>query len=251
MATAATTTTGASDASSAGAGAGARYYDEHLSADRLRLCYACAPPRAQQYLAAEVAHATSRLRPADRVLELGCGYGRVLLALAPHCSRVVGVDTSAASVAAAREALRAAGACNAAAELMDAGRMAWAPSSYDVVLCLQNGVSAMGVGLRALLAECLRVARAHGGRVLLSSYAEGFWEARLEWFEAQARAGLVGRIDWARTGGGVIVCDDGFSATTVRPREFEEAARAVVPAGATVKCYEVDGSSSWCEIVLP
>ena len=46
---------------------------------------------------------------AARVLELGCGTGRVLVPLAPHCAYLQGIDSSAAMLALCHERLAAAG----------------------------------------------------------------------------------------------------------------------------------------------
>ena len=54
------------------------YYSEQLFAERLRKCYEIAPPRARQYLEAEIDHVAGRIRPGESVLELGRGYGHVL-----------------------------------------------------------------------------------------------------------------------------------------------------------------------------
>ena len=47
--------------------------------------------------------------PDARVLELGCGTGRVLIPLAAQCRRIVGVDASEAMLAQCRQKLQAAG----------------------------------------------------------------------------------------------------------------------------------------------
>lgn len=60
-----------------------------------------------------------------------------------------------------------------------------------------------------------------GGTVLPSSYAAGFWEHRLEWFSIQAKHGLVGEIDYAGAGNGVIACRDGFRARALPPEDFQ------------------------------
>jgi 2-polyprenyl-6-hydroxyphenyl methylase/3-demethylubiquinone-9 3-methyltransferase len=54
------------------------YYSQKLSAERLRLCYEIAPPRVKRYLEAEIEFVMSKIKPSDRVLGMGCGYGRVL-----------------------------------------------------------------------------------------------------------------------------------------------------------------------------
>ncbi|HLJ56301.1 MAG TPA: class I SAM-dependent methyltransferase, partial [Chthonomonadaceae bacterium] len=51
----------------------------------------------------------ARVRPNDRVLELGCGTGRVLVPLARRCAFIHGVDASEAMLAICREKLVATG----------------------------------------------------------------------------------------------------------------------------------------------
>jgi 2-polyprenyl-6-hydroxyphenyl methylase/3-demethylubiquinone-9 3-methyltransferase len=218
------------------------YYDDKLAGERLRRCYEIAPPRVRHYLDAEVGHVLSRIRPGDRVLELGCGYGRVLSRLADTAGLAVGIDTSPSSLALGREILE--GKDHVGLAAMNAVAMGFAPAVFDVVVCIQNGISAFGVDQAALLREALRVTRS-GGMALFSSYAEGFWSARLEWFELQAAHGLLGEIDFARTGDGVIVCKDGFRATTVSPAHFEALAAAL---GVQALIEEVDESSVFCQL---
>jgi SAM-dependent methyltransferase len=218
------------------------YYDDKLAGERLRRCYELAPPRVRQYLEAEVQHVLTGIRQGDRVLELGCGYGRVLPRLADAAGFVAGIDTSAASIAMAQRSLRERPHCRLA--VMDAAALGFREASFDVVVCIQNGISAFQVDQRALMHEALRVTRP-GGRALFSSYAAEFWDARLEWFELQAAHGLLGEIDRERTGDGVIVCKDGFRATTVGPDEF---AALVVGVAVRASIEVVDGSSVFCEL---
>jgi SAM-dependent methyltransferase len=129
---------------------------------------------------------------------------------------------------------------------MDAVALAFRDGIFDVVACIQNGISAFKVDQRALVAESIRVARP-GGRVLFSSYSERFWRDRLEWFRLQSEHGLLGEIDPEATGDGVIVCKDGFKATTIGPDEFFS-----LTSGFDVhrRIEEVDESSIFCEIVV-
>lgn len=59
--------------------------------------------------AAEVERICSKIGSTDRVLDLGCGFGRHAIAFAARGSQVVGVDPSATMVAAAVERSQAAG----------------------------------------------------------------------------------------------------------------------------------------------
>lgn len=221
------------------------YYSDKLAAERLAKVYELAPPRVRQYLEAEISHVTGRLSPSDHVLELGCGYGRVLSRLAEKAALAVGIDTSLASLRSARQALGALPNCHLAA--MDAAKMAFREGAFDVVVCIQNGISAFHVDQLELMHESLRVLRP-GGRALFSSYAARFWDHRLEWFRLQSEAGLLGEIDYERTGDGRIACKDGFTATTVSPGDFS---RLAANLGVKAAVHEVDRSSLFCEIVKP
>lgn len=219
------------------------YYDDKLAAARLRRCYELASPRVRQYLAAELEYVLERLGAGDAVLELGCGYGRVLGPLASRSRVVVGVDTSFASLALAREDL--AQYRNVNLIQADATSLPVGGNAVDVVACIQNGISAFHVDPRELVAEAVRVAKA-GAFVLFSSYADAFWEERLAWFKAQAAEGLFGEIDYEKTGDGVIACRDGFTATTFGPEDFRAIASSL---GLETRVEEVDASSVFCEIV--
>ncbi len=220
------------------------YYSEKLSAERLEQVYLITTPRVRQYLAAEIEYVLNRIKPGDRVLELGCGYGRVMLSLARKAGEVYGIDTSMASLRLALERMGG-GEGNSLAQ-MDAARLGFADGAFDVVVCIQNGVSAFGVDRLALVWEAVRVTR-RGGRVLFSSYSDKFWAARLQWFELQAQAGLLGEIDYEATGDGVIVCKDGFRATTVNRKEFAE---LVGKAAVEAVIEEVDDSTLFCAILV-
>jgi 2-polyprenyl-6-hydroxyphenyl methylase/3-demethylubiquinone-9 3-methyltransferase len=220
------------------------YYAKRLSGERLRECYRIAPPRVQRYLEAEILHVLSRIRRSDTVLELGCGYGRVMARLAERAESVVGIDTAGSSLALARDVLSPFSNCYLAQA--DAVALALGDRVFDVVVCIQNGICAFGVDQPSLIRESVRVTR-RGGRVLLSTYSERFWSDRLEWFELQSDAGLLGEIDWGATGDGVIVCKDGFKAATLRPVQFTAIAGDI---GSDLRIDEVDDSSVFCEITV-
>lgn len=196
-----------------------RYYTEKLSGERLRAAYDVAPPRARRYLEAEIDHIDRRAPAAGSVLELGCGYGRILARLAREGRTLIGVDTSEESLRDARRLLDGSAPGGARLACMDAAKLGFADRSVDFVFCAQNGVSAFRVEAGRLVEEAARVTRP-GGTVLFSSYADDFWDGRLEWFRAQAAAGLVGEIDEAATKDGLIVCRDGLRLGRFGPAEF-------------------------------
>ncbi len=217
------------------------YYATKLSPEGLRRIYALADSRVRQYLQAEIDHLAAWIQPGDKILELGCGYGRVLAPLARMASTGWGIDSAPDNVASARDAYP-----DLYWAVMNAGSMALTGANFDLVFGVQNFISACKVPAQSLLNECLRVVKP-SGRILLSSYAEAFWPHRLNWFRQQSDEGLLGPIDEAATRNGVIICTDGFKATTFSPRAFKELAQTC---GVMADIYTVDDSSVFCNIHL-
>jgi SAM-dependent methyltransferase len=221
----------------------ARYYSEVLSGSSLRRCYEVAPPRVSQALEAEIEFVLQHTTSSDRVLELGCGFGRVLAPLSAVADEVIGIDNSLASLRMARETMGRTQSLQLAA--MDAADLGMPNEAFDVVVCIQNGLSAFMVDQTRVVREAVRVTRP-GGLALFSSYSEAFWTPRLQWFRIQSDEGLLGEIDEDQTGDGVIVCKDGFRATTLTPDDFRRLASAT---GCTAELVEVDDSTLFC--ILP
>ena len=130
---------------------------------------------------------------------------------------------------------------------MDSVQMGFRDRAFDLTICIQNGVCAFAVDQRQLIQEAMRVTRS-GGLLMFSSYTPQFWEHRLEWFEIQSAHHLIGEIDYHATGNGMIVCTDGFRATTADKATFEKLAASL---GVTPRITEVDDSSLFCELVSP
>ena len=219
------------------------YYSEKLSARRLMACYALAPPRVRQYLEAETDHVLAMIHPGDIVLEMGCGYGRILPLLARKARFVVGIDISDQNIRLGRELLH--DVSNCLLLQMNAAELLFPDNMFDAVVCIQNGISAFHVDQRILITESLRVTR-NGGKAIFTSYSGKFWDHRLEWFRLQSEAGLLGKIDENKTHDGTIVCNDGFTAITVAPEQFDELCSELKNISYTIE--EVDESSVFCVI---
>jgi len=222
-----------------------QYYTDTLSAGNLERCYEIAPPRILQYFDAEIDFVANSLEPSDRVLEIGCGYGRVLPRLMKSASYVVGVDMSLGSLLYGRTMLPIQTTIQLAQ--MDAGTTAIQDGTFDIVVCIQNGISAFKVDPVILVGESLRITN-HGGKCLFSTYSDRIWEERLHWFQLQAEEKLLGDIDWNKTKRGTIVCKDGFVATTFSEDDFLRVAREL---GVSCEMVEVDSSSLFCIFSAP
>ena len=214
-----------------------KYYDKILSGKALQRVYEIASLRVGQYLSAEIDYCISFIKQGDYVLDTGCGYGRIMKEISHLCRMTVGIDNSLISMLYGRKMFvdeRNVRFCQ-----MDAREMGFRDNSFDVALCLQNGISAFKVDKVRLIRECVRIAKP-GGKILFSTYSEKFWKERIAWFRAQAEANLLGEIDEEATGNGKIVCKDGFSASTVSPDEFYTLGNE---SGITGEIVEVDESS--------
>jgi 2-polyprenyl-6-hydroxyphenyl methylase/3-demethylubiquinone-9 3-methyltransferase len=211
------------------------YYAEKLNSQKLFQVYETQIPRVKQYLQAEMDFVRENLSKTQSVLELGAGYGRIVRELAPHCGSIVGMDISEESVELGREYLK--DYPNADMVVMDVHKMEF-PKPFDIIFCLQNGLSAMRADSTAIhkILETL----AQGGTAYFSSYSAKFWDFRLKWFEEQAAKDLLGEIDYTKTKNGVILCKDGFRATMHSPGDFQKIGEE---SGYPYQVQEVDESS--------
>ncbi|TRZ75425.1 MAG: class I SAM-dependent methyltransferase [Bacteroidetes bacterium] len=220
------------------------YYSNSLNSSRLQKCYAVAPDRVKQFLEAEIDFVLDKTNSNDTVLDLGCGYGRVSTRLLAKAKSIVGIDISKDNIQLAREIAGDAG--NIAFYEMNAIDLKFDDHVFDLVICIQNGISSFMVDPKNLIQEAIRVTRPQGV-ILFSSYSEKFWEDRLKWFHIQAEHGLIGEIDETLTKNGIIVCKDGFRAITYSGQEFLELASGF---NVHAQIHEVDNSIVFCEMVV-
>lgn len=87
----------------------------------------------QRYRVAKVTE-LAEPRPADRVVDLGCGWGTFCFALADGVAAIVGVDFAEKSIALCRERLEAAPKPNVSFVCADAGATGLPAGGYDLVI---------------------------------------------------------------------------------------------------------------------
>ena len=131
--------------------------------------------------------------------------------------------------------------------MMNASKLGFKSGTFDITLCLQNGLSAFHENPLSVITEAVRITKP-GGIVLFSGYTDKIWDARMDWFIIQSKFGLLGEIDFETTGNGKIVCKDGFFATTYREDDYSSFASQL---GLEHKIFEVDDSCLMLQIDIP
>jgi 2-polyprenyl-3-methyl-5-hydroxy-6-metoxy-1,4-benzoquinol methylase len=107
-------------------------------------------------VAAELDRLLGEKLPSGAVLDFGCGVGRLLIPLARHAERAVGLDVSPSMLAEARRNLALA---DVSAELVPASELVGMRSEFDLVhsaLVLQHVPAREGRRIVASLVEALR-----------------------------------------------------------------------------------------------
>ena len=223
------------------------YYEKTLNANRLYKVYQTKYERIQSYLDAEISFVKDRLCGTENILELGAGYGRIMKEIAPYCKSIVGIDISENTVEFGESYLR--DAPNTKLMVMDAHKIG--PDTFEmpfeIVLCMQNALSAMKVEPFSFVAKMMRLV-VPGERMFISTYSAKFWRHRLDWFHEQAQKGLLGKIIPEQTKDGVIVCEGGFRGETHTPEQLSEIGDS---SGCPYEIHEVDESSLFLVITRP
>ena len=153
----------------------------------------------------ELLHADTAYPAGSRVLEAGCGVGAqtVILAARSPRARITSIDISAASVAAARQAVESAGHRNVDLQQADIFHLPFAPESFDhIFLCFVLEHLARPVEALRMLKAVLKpggtftaIEGDHGTTSFHPDSAAAHRAIRCQ-IELQARAGgnaLVGR----------------------------------------------------------
>ena len=104
--------------------------------DRIAPGYAKQPIADTESYARKLATTQALMRPAMKVLELGCGTGSTALAHAPHVAHIDATDVSAAMVDIARNKAREADISNVTFSQAGVEEFDAPASSYDMVLAL-------------------------------------------------------------------------------------------------------------------
>ena len=196
---------------------GAESFYRHTRDDFLEAGYEAAPPRIRAALAAEIDFLRRTLAGQGRVLEIGCGHGRLLAALHDSVGQWVGLDLLEGN-------LRRARARGLARTSLVAGRAEGLPfqdEAFDAVICPQATLGLLGEGKLPAIREARRVTRG-SGQLVFVVYSDSSAVPRVEWYREMHRRGLLAPIDWARSGPELLITADGHASECFRRERLEQ-----------------------------
>jgi SAM-dependent methyltransferase len=173
--------------------------------------------------------------PGGRLLDLGCGTGRLLLALARRGRRVVGVDLSAPMLGVARARAAAAGLAVALLRANIVGPLGLAPGSFDCAACLFSTLGMVrGAGCRRRVAEQAYDALRPGGCFVLhvhNRWSNAWDPAGRRWLARDLLRGAVGYPAGDRT----MPVHQGIAGLTLHLFTRREAVRLLRRAGFRIR----------------
>ncbi|OHA79776.1 MAG: hypothetical protein A2675_04180 [Candidatus Yonathbacteria bacterium RIFCSPHIGHO2_01_FULL_51_10] len=166
----------------------------------------------QKFLDEEIKFISRHVKQGSKILEVGCGYGRLLNILAEKADKIVGIDFSEPLLEKAHESFK--NRKNVELWFMDAQKMSFEDESFDYVLCLDATFGNMPGIEEKVLNEMKRVTK-DTGEVVISVFSENAKDAQLENYH---RIGLTGIKD----DGAAVTSKEGFYSRRFTKKQLQE-----------------------------
>ena len=160
------------------------------------------PPLLQEFFQRDLDYIAEHFTAEKDVLEVGCGFGRLLPKLAERSKKVTGIDFSDLQIAQAQETAR--NLKNVSLLKMCAESLEFPPASFDISLCMNCSLGNMPDIEEKVVEEMIRVTKP-GGEIVIRVFADTK-EVREAQCQNYRRLGLTN----IRDKGAAIVTGEGF-----------------------------------------
>jgi len=151
-----------------------KFYNEF---DFERIITGDPPKPIQEFLEGEIDFIKKQILPGKKILEIGCGYGRLMEILSENAEKVVGIDYSKRLLEEAKKRLSRKE--NTKVFLMNAKNLEFNDESFDYVVCLDNSFGNMPGIESQVLKEMIRTCKS-GGEIIVSVFSENAVETQIE-----------------------------------------------------------------------
>jgi len=199
----------------------------------LKVC----PPLISDWVQKETLWLQKNIKRGSIVLDVGCGWGRDLKAIAKIIKRGIGIDNDPKIIKEAKKNL--AKFKNIEVFLEDAKKMHFDNNIFDYVFCLGNTFGNFGKDKYKILREIKRVAKKNG-KIIISVYSE---KALPERIEGYIKVGLeIKKI----TKEGTVYTKDGIILEQFSKRKIRKIFSKV---GLNAKIIELNPISYICEAI--
>jgi 2-polyprenyl-6-hydroxyphenyl methylase/3-demethylubiquinone-9 3-methyltransferase len=197
----------------------------------LKIC----PPLISDWVQKETLWLQKNIKRGSIVLDVGCGWGRDLKAIAKIVKKGIGIDNDPKIIKEAKKNL--AKFKNIEVFLEDAKKMHFDNNIFDYVFCLGNTFGNFGKDKYKILREMKRVAK-NNGKIILSVYSEKALPERIKGYK---------KVGWQIkkiTKDGTVYTKDGIISEQFSKRKIKEIFKKV---GLNVKIIELNPISYICE----
>lgn len=128
------------------------------------------PPQIlKKFFTGDIDYIENKLEKSGKVLEIGCGFGRLLPYLAKVSREVVGIDFSKLQVKKSRALFR--NNKNVKVELMSAEKLKFKDGIFDTTACLNCSLGNMP-GIESLVISEMKRVTKKGGKVIVRVFAD-------------------------------------------------------------------------------
>ena len=128
------------------------------------------------------------VKPGRNVLEVGCGYGRLLFPLSEKSSKVVGIDFSKKELSQAKRNFRK--IKNVKFYYMNATKIHFGKLKFDYVLLMNNALGNMPGIEKKVIGQMIKAAK-NGGRIFIRVFSEKAKTAQLKNYKKLGMKGII------------------------------------------------------------
>ncbi len=196
-----------------------------------------AHPLIKDWLNKEEEYLKKHVKKGSTVLDVGCGFGRNMRAIADIAGKIIGIDNDAALFDEIKQNL--ADLKNIGVLLGDATELPFKNGTFDYVVCMGNTFGNLGDSKLKALSEMKRVAK-KDGKIIISVYSENALDVRLREYKK------IG-VKIKKVENGTVYTEDGLILEQFDKKRLTELFSSI---GLKAKIVELNPLSYLCEATV-